>query len=148
MTFSTKVSLLDLSKILDPQVHQSVMNCIYTVTQDVPSDLNYSEVKWSNISEDTHSLSFNFTFHQLENKINDYSVCLCHFDVWIVTERPCSRKNSLENKVHETKDWQLLVYRIPLHHITNFAIISRFIENTSQDYIIYITRLKTYITLL
>lgn len=45
MKFSTKVSLLDLSKTLDPQEHQSVMNCIHTVTQDVPSDLNYSEVK-------------------------------------------------------------------------------------------------------
>lgn len=70
-------------------------------------------------------------------------MCLRQLDDCILTQRPCSRKSSLEKKVRETTDKQLQIYRILLRHITHntfSAHILRFIKHTSEDYRIYITR--------
>lgn len=70
-------------------------------------------------------------------------MCLCQLDDFILTQRPCSRKSSLEKKVRGTTDKQVQIYRILLRHTTHntfSAHILRFLKHTSEDYRINIKR--------
>lgn len=87
---------------------------------------------------------YTITFCQLENEINDSSMCFCHFDyIHTKCNKPCSRKSSLGkgNQKQLPRSIQNISHYAIFAHISRFIkYISRFIEHVSLDKIKYITK--------